>query len=117
MSRTRFVVFALLGLGCASHESPPEEEASGLVTRISVVAKQKFRDDDEKERIEQRNKMREFQRSQGLRVCEEGEDKTTWTEDCNSCWCENGERHCTRLGCKTKSPKGEPLPPPPGRGF
>jgi hypothetical protein len=53
--------------------------------------------------MEDRARYREFRerlRAEGLRVCEEGEDGTRWQEDCNTCWCERGRRHCTKAGCQ-----------------
>jgi hypothetical protein len=43
--------------------------------------------------------LRERLRSYGRRVCEEGENETTWKQDCNTCRCEWGIRSCTKAGC------------------
>lgn len=47
------------------------------------------------------SETREFHRARGVRVCEEGEHGTTWKEDCNTCRCEWGIRHCPNLPCKS----------------
>jgi hypothetical protein len=44
---------------------------------------------------ERYRKLREMHRARGVRVCEEGEDGTSWKEGCNTCWCESGLRSCT----------------------
>ena len=46
-----------------------------------------------------RSEVRELQRDRGLRVCEEGENGTTWKDDCSRCRCEWGVRSCTVKRC------------------
>lgn len=46
------------------------------------------------------SELREIQRAEGLRVCEEGESGTRWQEDCNTCWCDRGHRACTKAYCQ-----------------
>jgi hypothetical protein len=49
----------------------------------------------------ERSQMRELFRAEGERVCEEGENGTSWKEDCNTCQCDWGIRHCSNRLCKS----------------
>jgi hypothetical protein len=43
---------------------------------------------------------REYLRARGFRVCEVGENGTSWeVKQCNRCWCEWGVQDCTKAGC------------------
>jgi hypothetical protein len=46
------------------------------------------------EKRAQRSKQRELLRAEGRRVCEEGESRTRWEEDCKDCLCDWGVRFC-----------------------
>jgi hypothetical protein len=52
---------------------------------------------------EDRAVLREMQRREGLRVCEEGEHGTTWKEDCVYCTCVYGRRSCPPVVCTHNS--------------
>jgi hypothetical protein len=65
---------------------PPEESA-----RLRAEAKR-----HSEEKAERYRKVREIQRAQGVRVCEEGEDGTFWMEDPYTCWCQSGYRYCSK---------------------
>jgi hypothetical protein len=49
----------------------------------------------------ERSQVREFFRAEGKRVCEEGENGTSWKEGCNPCRCEWGVRQCVSRICKS----------------
>jgi hypothetical protein len=51
--------------------------------------------------------LRELHRSNGGRVCEEGENETEWKQDCNTCRCEWGVRSCTKAGCPSPAARAE----------
>jgi hypothetical protein len=56
---------------------------------------------DELEAKEERRIRREWLRSAGKRVCEEGEWPQWWAEDCNRCECNEGDvRSCTMRLCR-----------------
>jgi hypothetical protein len=60
---------------------------------------------------EQYRKLREMHRARGVRVCEEGEDGTSWKEGCNTCWCESGLRSCTANCARPPGAYAPPLQP------
>jgi hypothetical protein len=74
----------------------PEESA-----RLHAEAKR-----DQEEKAERYRKVREMDRTRGVRVCEEGEHGTRWLEGGETCWCELGIRYCTEPG------GFRPAPPP-----
>jgi hypothetical protein len=51
--------------------------------------------------------LRELLRSYGRRVCEEGENETSWKQDCNTCRCEWGVRSCTKAGCPSPADRAK----------
>jgi hypothetical protein len=56
-----------------------------------------------REEAKQREELRERDRAAGRRVCEEGEHGGRWQEDCNTCFCSQGYRACTKNVCKKSS--------------
>jgi hypothetical protein len=53
-----------------------------------------------REEAKRSKELREMDRAAGRRVCEEGESRTQWREDCNRCWCSRGVRVCTENVCQ-----------------
>jgi hypothetical protein len=76
------------------HCQPPE-----ITAKLRAEAKR-----NREERTEQYRKVREIQRAQGMRVCEEGEHGTRWHEGSESCWCYDGIRYCTEPGSSLRAP-------------
>jgi hypothetical protein len=82
------------GEGADSAEGPPEglpflDRANPLVKRTFAAMQKRAMD----------REIRETMRAEGLRVCEEGESGPRWQEDCNTCWCDQGHRACTKAHC------------------
>lgn len=82
---------------------PSTSEVQPFSRRISKSAEVALQDiSEEQGKRAERARLREVHRKQGLRVCEEGEHGTEWTEDCNTCHCEHGVRVCTKAYCRKR---------------
>lgn len=80
--------------------SPTTTNLGGVsVVRIRAIYELSMMSDEEKRAFADRAKLRDLQRAQGLRVCEEGEHGTKWREDCMICQCEHGLRTCPAIKC------------------
>jgi hypothetical protein len=104
VKRVRGVLLSILLCSCVGHgeggvgEGGNPAESGGLpfLDRSNPLVEHTF------EVMEVRahySYLRELHRSNGGRVCEEGENQTTWKQDCNTCRCEWGVRSCTKAGC------------------
>lgn len=65
----------------------------------------------EREFAKRRHELREMHRARGVRICEEGESGPPWQEGCNTCWCEQGVRSCTK-DCAPPPPPISAVPRP-----
>lgn len=92
------MLLVLVAAGCAPHGGQPAP-TRGLLGRLRNDARYLQAKDDERTAIENRATMREHHRRNGLRACEEGEDGTSWREDCKVCRCEQGWRRCPAVHC------------------
>lgn len=116
MSRILHLVVALSCVACTAGTdvgSSDVNERSGFIERLRADFEFLTMSPEERQALQDRARLRERQRTQGLRVCEEGEHGTTWREDCKVCQCEHGLRTCPAVKCRHKP--GERPPPPPNR--
>jgi hypothetical protein len=118
MSRIVPLITALLCVTCTSHDgesagSLGESEDSNFIEQRQADFEALTLSPEQRRALEDRARLRERQRSRGLRVCEEGEHGTTWKEDCKVCQCEHGLRTCPAIKCRHEA--GERLPPAPNR--
>lgn len=115
MSALKLLLALATLAACTSHD-PQDATPRGESTGADVPTTE---DREAALKREEDRKVREIHRQLGRRVCEEGEHGTKWQEDCNSCWCEEGRRVCTKVGCvkhpidpsvflKKKSPNRRP---------
>jgi hypothetical protein len=90
---------------CAPHDPTPDPTDEGMVRRMWVEWESILLLSEENRFTtpEIRAAVRERQRREGLRVCEEGEHGTTWTEDCKICTCVHGRRSCPPVVCTHNS--------------
>ena len=112
MSRHLLLLGTILA-ACTAHAPDMEQSNESLIIRLRAMYEFSTMSEEEKRAFEDRAKLRERQRKQGLRVCEEGEHGTKWREDCKVCQCEHGLRTCPAVKCHHKP--GNRLLPPPNR--
>jgi len=106
---------AIFLFACTPHDSADTEPSEGFLAETIADLRSATLSDEEKQAIKDRATLRERHRKQGLRVCEEGEDGTTWMEDCKRCRCENGSRTCPAIHCthaRERQQGPRQLPPP-----
>jgi len=106
---------AMFLFACTPHDSADTEPSEGFLARTISDLRFATLSDEEKQAIKDRATVREMQRKEGLRVCEEGEDGTTWMEDCMECRCNNGRRSCPLIICthaRERQQRPRQLPPP-----
>jgi hypothetical protein len=99
MKRACFILVSTLLCSCAPHREsgdgtdserlPILDRANPIVQRTVAIMEERARESE----------IREYLRAKGLRVCEEGENGTSWQEDCDTCWCEWGRRYCDGVIC------------------
>lgn len=103
---TRFAI--LLGAvltACTGYDASDAQGGEWSISEMRDDFEFATMSDEEKQAFEQRAVTREIRRKQGLRVCEEGENGTTWTERCKICRCVNGLRSCPAIHCKSDEQK------------
>lgn len=98
---TAFVLMLLLG-ACTPHDPSAGHSSGELVSKLRASFRAATMSAEERQEFEGRARLRELQREQGLRVCEEGEHGTKWQEDCMGCRCEHGRRSCPSIKCTHK---------------
>ena len=102
-STPQLLLFGVLLTACTSHSPEDRRPGSGVIQQLWADFQATTMSEEEKQAIEDRAAVRELQRSQGLRVCEEGEHGTVWFEDCIECRCEHGRRRCPPIKCSHKT--------------
>jgi hypothetical protein len=83
---------------CTKAVCPPSSVQLEL-QRAATLEFERIAREEEKRHKE----LREMHRAAGRRVCEEGEHGGLWQEDCNTCFCSQGVRACTRNVCQKPS--------------
>ena len=101
--RETFVICGALLAACTSHTPVNRNSDAGLIQQLRSDFEAATMSPEEKQFAKDRAAVREMQRKQGLRVCEEGEHGTRWMEDCIECRCEHGRRRCPPIKCSHKN--------------
>lgn len=103
-TRPALVLFGVLLAACTSHAPADRSSGPGLIQQLRWGFDAATMSAEERQAAEDRAAVREMQRKQGLRVCEEGEHGTRWMEDCIECRCEHGRRRCPPIKCTHTAP-------------
>jgi hypothetical protein len=105
MKRCGLLVAIVLAACTGPSSNAPARDDEGLVSRVRAEWEFMLLVHEENESLspEHRAALREMQRSEGLRVCEEGEHGTSWREDCKVCQCIVGRRSCPPVRCTHNS--------------
>jgi hypothetical protein len=103
------VLLVALLCSCTAHrESGEGADSEGLPERLPFLDRANplvERTFEVMEKRAWRSEQRELLRAEGRRVCEEGESRTHWEENCKNCWCDGGVLFCDleRTGCSEPS--------------
>jgi hypothetical protein len=104
--KLHITICAIVLAACAARSPETEQDAGeGLASRMRANFEFILIVSEENRSVppERRAVLREMQRRDGLRVCEEGEHGTTWKEDCVYCTCIYGRRSCPPVVCTHNS--------------
>jgi hypothetical protein len=107
MKRAHCVLLVILLCSCTAHREGSEAADS---ERIRVLDRSDPLVEHTFVIMEVRagySEAREYLRARGFRVCEVGENGTSWEvpQQCNRCWCEWGVLDCTKAGCPSSDDK------------